>query len=317
MVESLISAFESIPPAVRTAVLMGGLVLFWAAEGAIPLFRFQYRRYRHAALNIVFTVTTLLVNLGLAFLIVSAARFASGHEFGLLYLASLPLWLHVLLGIMLLDLIGAYLIHWIEHRVRWMWKFHLIHHTDTNVDVTTALRHHPGESVFRALFTTLGVLVAGLPIGIVLLYQTLSALFSQFNHANIGLPDALDRALSLVIVTPNMHKVHHHYVQPLTDTNYGNIFSIWDRFFGTFAWVSDPKADLTFGIDTHMNPEEHDRLWNLFSIPFQAYRPPAGSKFSGLEDGTGVGPAPGHNPGHPSGRTARAGTGDNQPHEAS
>ena len=77
-----------------------------------------------------------------------------------------------------------------------------------------------------------------------------------------------------------MHKVHHHYVQPLTDTNYGNIFSIWDRLFGTFAWVNDPREELTYGIDTHMDPEEHDRLWNLFAIPFQAYRPPRGSKFS-------------------------------------
>lgn len=280
MLESLISSFESIPPAIRTLILVSGLVLFWAAEGAIPLFRFQYRRYRHAGLNIVFTLTTLIVNFGLAFLVVSAARFASGNEFGVLYLVGLPLWLHVVLGLMILDLVGAYVIHWIVHRVRWMWKFHLIHHTDTNVDVTTALRHHPGESVFRALFTTLGVLIAGLPIGIVLVYQTLSALFSQFNHANIGLPDRLDRALSWFLVTPNMHKVHHHFEQPLTDSNYGNIFSIWDRMFGTFAWVQDPRVDLTYGIDTHMNPEENDRLLNLFAIPFQAYRPPPGSKFA-------------------------------------
>ncbi|NNF03077.1 MAG: sterol desaturase family protein [Rhodothermales bacterium] len=277
--EFLISSFESIPPAIRTLILVSGLVLFWAAEGAIPLFRFQYRRYRHAGLNIVFTLTTLVVNFGLAFMIVSAARFSSAQDFGVLYVAELPLWLHVVFGIMVLDLVGAWLIHWIQHRIRWMWKFHLIHHTDTNVDVTTALRHHPGESAFRAVFTALGVLIAGLPIGIVLLYQTLSALFSQFNHANIGLPDRLDRALSWVIVTPNMHKVHHHFVQPLTDTNYGNIFSIWDRLFGTFAWVQDPQTELTYGIDTHMSPEEHDRLWNLLAIPFQSYRPPSGSKF--------------------------------------
>ena len=270
--------FETIPSSYRSLILTGGLVVFWMLEGSIPLFTASYRRYRHAGLNVVFTLTTLLVNLGLAFLIVAAADWASGARFGLLYIFSLPAWAHVVLGVMVLDFIGAWFIHWVEHKVRWMWKFHLIHHTDTHVDVTTALRHHPGESVFRAAFTVLAVVVAGTSIGVVILYQTLSALFSQFNHANIRLPATVDRTLSWVIVTPDMHKVHHHFVQPLTDTNYGNIFSIWDRLFGTFD--ATPASGVTYGIDTHMDPEENDRLGNLMKIPFQPYRPPKGSKFS-------------------------------------
>jgi sterol desaturase/sphingolipid hydroxylase (fatty acid hydroxylase superfamily) len=179
---------------------------------------------------------------------------------------------------MLLDFIGAWLVHWVEHKVKWMWKFHLIHHTDTTVDVTTGLRHHPGETVFRIFFTILGVFLVGVPIGIVMLYQSLSVLFAHITHANINMPVKVDKALSLVFVTPNMHKVHHHYTQPLTDTNYGNIFAIWDRVFGTFAEVDDIK-NLKYGIDTHMDPEENDRLGNLLKIPFQEYRPPVGSKF--------------------------------------
>ena len=271
--------FETIPPAYRTAALVGGLVFFWILESAIPLFSFSTHRIRHAALNIFFTLTTLVVNFSLAFLLVATADFTTSKQFGVLFLVSLPTWLHVLLGLMLLDLIGAYLIHWIEHRIKWLWKFHLIHHTDTRVDVTTGLRHHPGESVFRAAFTLLAVLVAGVPIGVVLLYQTISALFTQVTHANIKSPPAVDRLLSWVFVTPNMHKVHHHFSQPLTDTNYGNVLSIWDRLFGTFAEVED-TADLNYGIDTHMKPEENDELINLLAIPFQTYRAPAGSKFS-------------------------------------
>ena len=92
------------------------------------------------------------------------------------------------------------------------------------MDTTTANRHHPGESVVRLIFTTAAVLLTGAPMRLVFVYQPLSALPSQFNHANIELPRRANRLLGLVIVTPNMHHVHHHYVLPLSNTNYGNIF---------------------------------------------------------------------------------------------
>ncbi|MCZ6756650.1 MAG: sterol desaturase family protein [Bacteroidetes bacterium] len=277
--ESFMDFFETIPPTYRTAALVGGLMAFWMLESAIPLFSFSKHRIRHAALNIFFTLTTLVINFSFAFLLVASADYTTSNRIGVLYFISLPTWLHVVLGLMLLDLIGAYFIHWIEHRIKWMWKFHLIHHTDTHVDVTTGLRHHPGESVFRAAFTILGVLVAGVPIGVVLLYQTISALFTQITHANIKSPPAIDKVVSYVFVTPNMHKVHHHFSQPLTDTNYGNVLSIWDRIFGTFSEV-EKTTELHYGIDTHMKPEENNDLMNLLAIPFQEYRAPSGSKFS-------------------------------------
>jgi len=179
----------------------------------------------------------------------------------------------------MLDFISAYWIHYIQHQVKWMWKFHLIHHADTWVDTTTANRHHPGESVFRAVFTLIAVIVSGAPAWLVLLYQTLSAALSQFNHANIHLPKWLDNALGWVFVSPDMHKVHHHFTQPLTDSNYGNIFSFWDRLFGTYIKVNN-TTDLKYGIDTHMREEENNNMSNLLQLPFQPYRPPVGSKFS-------------------------------------
>ncbi len=283
MIESLIQFFETIPPAYRTGILVTGLLGFWILEGAVPMFSFKYEKVKHALLNIFFTLTTMVVNLGLAFLIVKAADFTTANQFGLLYLVDLPIWAHLILAVMLLDLVGAWLIHWIEHKIKFLWKFHLIHHSDTHVDVTTALRHHPGESIFRASFTTLGIIIAGVPIGMVFVYQTLSAIFAQLTHANVQTPKKIDRLLSYVFVTPAMHKVHHHYVQPLTDTNYGNIFAIWDRIFGTFAEVEDSQS-IKYGIDTHMKESEHSSIMNLLAIPFQKYRPPTTSKF-GSEEG--------------------------------
>ena len=271
--EKLVQYFEHIPSWHRSLILGGGLLLFWILEGVVPLVRMQYHKVRHAGLNLFFTLTTVIINFLFASLIILAADYCSRHHIGLLYLFRLPLWLFTLVGLMILDLIGAWLIHWLHHQVKVLWKFHLVHHSDTWVDTTTANRHHPGESVFRAIFTLLAVIVAGSPVWLVFLYQSLSALFSQFNHANISLPKWLDTALGWVIVSPDMHKVHHHYQRPLTDSNYGNIFSFWDRIFGTFKFVKDTKT-LHYGIDTHPEERENNRMGQLLGMPFQRYRPP-------------------------------------------
>lgn len=264
--------FSNIPSTHRSAILIGGLTFFMLLETAAPMFRWDYHRWRHLGTNMVFTLTTVLVNFVMAGILLFSSDFVANRHVGVLqWLPSLPLWLEILLGLLLLDLIGAWLVHWVQHKVRWMWRFHLIHHTDTHVDASSANRHHPGESVVRFVFTTIAVIVSGAPIYTVMLYQSMSAAMSQFNHANINLPAWLDRALGWLIVTPGMHRVHHHYRLPYTDSNYGNIFSIWDRFFGTYTMLDNEK--ITFGVDTHMDPAENDRLANLMSIPFQPYRP--------------------------------------------
>ena len=198
----------------------------------------EYNKTKHAFINITFTVITLIVNLFGAALILAAVKFNESNGTGLLNLATLPPWLYILLGLILMDLIGAWLIHWIQHKVKWLWKFHIIHHTDPNVDVTSGLRHHPGENIFRLLFTSLAVVVSGASFGLVMMYQTISAFFAHFSHANIQMPLAIDKAFSYIFVTPNFHKVHHHYIQPHTDSNYGNIFSIWDHLLRTTTSVN-------------------------------------------------------------------------------
>jgi sterol desaturase/sphingolipid hydroxylase (fatty acid hydroxylase superfamily) len=276
--EKIIFFFQHIQSWQRSLLLISGIVFFWIIEGIVPLFRFKYKKINHAGLNLFFTLTTVIINFAFALLIVRGSDYTSRHKIGALYLFNLPTWLFILTGLLIMDFISAWLIHWIEHKIKWMWKFHIIHHADTWVDTTTANRHHPGESVFRAVFTLIAVLVTGAPIWLVFLYQFLSVLFSQFNHANISLPKKFDDILSCVIVSPNMHKVHHHYVQPLTDTNYGNIFSFWDRIFGTYVHVEDVNT-LKYGIDIYMKEEENNRAKKLLKIPFDKYRPPVGAKF--------------------------------------
>ncbi len=264
--EALASYFASIPSSHRALILAGGIAFFWIWESASPLVRFRYAKWQHALPNLFFTATTIVVNFALAFVLLSASQWVVAHQFGVLFLApGLPLLAQLLIGLLLLDLIGAWLAHFVEHKVPPLWRLHLVHHSDTAVDTTSANRHHPGESVVRFVFTTLAVFVVGAPMWMVFLYQSLSVVLSQFNHANIALPPALDRALSYVIVSPDMHKVHHHYVLPYTDSNYGNLFSVWDRLFGTFTTLD--RSRIVYGIDTHMDPGEHTSVKALLTMP--------------------------------------------------
>jgi sterol desaturase/sphingolipid hydroxylase (fatty acid hydroxylase superfamily) len=276
--DQLIHYFSNIPSAHRSLILVGGITFFWTIESIVPLFTQKYNKWSHAGINIFFTLTTIIVNFFMAFILLRASDWAIANHFGILqWLPTMPKWVYMIVGLLLLDLIGAYFIHWTEHKVKWMWRFHLVHHTDTNVDTTSANRHHPGESVFRFIFTTMGAVLAGADMWVIMLYQSMSAALSQFNHSNIQFPAKLDHFLSYFLVTPSMHRVHHHYVLPQTDSNFGNIFSIWDRMFGTYMRMDNDK--IVYGIDTHTAPEEHSNIWSLLKIPFQKYRPPVGSKF--------------------------------------
>ena len=263
--DELINYFQNIPSLHRTLLLAGGITFFWLIESFIPLFHFTYNKWKHAGINIFFTFTTLIVNFAFAMLIILTSNWCLNNHFGLLQWMNFPPWLMLVLGLLLMDLIGAYCIHLIEHKVKWMWKFHMVHHADTHVDTTTANRHHPGESVFRAVFAIIAVLIIGAPIWLFMLYQTLSAVLSQFNHANIKMGALFDQVLGFIIVTPNMHRIHHHFIRPQTDSNYGNIFPFWDRLFGTY--IATPIEQIQYGLDV-LKDKNDESLSVQLKIPF-------------------------------------------------
>lgn len=271
--ETILNYFETIPSLHRSLILVGGITFFWVLEGLVPLFRFSYKKWKHALPNFFFTLTTIVINFTLAFVLLKTSDWVVVNNFGIInWLPEMPLWAYIVLGVLLLDFIGAYLAHYVEHKVKPLWMIHLVHHTDHNVDTTTANRHHPLESILRFAFTLIGVLIIGTPIGIVMLYQSLSLVATQFTHANIKLPKNLDKILSWVIVSPDMHKVHHHYVLPYTDSNYGNIFSVWDRIFGTF--MSLDRNSIIYGVDTFPDEIENGSINGLLKQPFHEYRRP-------------------------------------------
>ena len=271
--ETIINYFETIPSSHRSIILVGGITFFWLLEGLLPLYKFSYKKWKHAIPNLFFTLTTVIINFALAFLLLKTSDWVKANSFGIInWLPEMSLWLYVLLGVLLLDFFGAYLAHFVEHKIKPLWMVHLVHHTDHKVDTTTANRHHPLESMIRFAFTLFGVFIVGTPIAIVMLYQSLSLISTQFTHANIKLPRIIDRTLSYIIVSPDMHKVHHHNLLPYTDSNYGNIFSIWDRLFNTYQYLDREK--IVYGVDTFPDEKINSNLFELLKQPFQKYRKP-------------------------------------------
>ncbi|TGK33773.1 sterol desaturase family protein [Leptospira gomenensis] len=251
----------------RSLFLIGGFVLAWSLELVFGRSKNPKDKLVHSGINLIFWLSTLVINLVFAGSIVTIGFFSMERGFGILQIFELQGWIAVLVSILFLDFFAVYFTHFLEHKIPFLWRFHVVHHSDVSVDVSTALRHHPGEALLRAFTTALGAGILGAPIEILIFYQTLSGLFAQITHIDVRLPDRLERILSLVLITPGAHKIHHHFKRPYTDRNYGNIFSFWDRLFGTFSITELPRV--VYGIDVLKNPFTRERnIARLMILPF-------------------------------------------------
>jgi sterol desaturase/sphingolipid hydroxylase (fatty acid hydroxylase superfamily) len=270
MYQRLIDYFQTLEkhPLERMAYLVAGMLLLWLVEGAIPLLSLQYKKnkWRHASVNFSFTVIHLIIHTGFAVLIVLISDFCRENNLGLVHWLNASVFWTIVISFLVLDFFGGWLVHLVQHKTYFLWRFHVIHHSDNNVDVTTGLRHHPIESVLRGIFFLMGVTLAGAPMYAVMIFQTLLVLSTQFTHANIRLPNWLDRPLSYFIVSPNMHKVHHHWQQPYTDSNYGAVLSIWDRMLGTYQHLDHSK--IKYGLDRYYPNDRDENFSLLMRKPF-------------------------------------------------
>jgi sterol desaturase/sphingolipid hydroxylase (fatty acid hydroxylase superfamily) len=246
----------------RLLLLILGCAVLWSLESIIPLYRGGEGGVRRALPNVGLTVLLLLTNLALSFAAAWACAVSQRET-------PMPAWLHAVAGIAALDLF-AYVAHVLLHKMPLAWRFHRVHHSDEAVDVTTAFRQHPGETVWRVLWQLPAIVLFGLPLWIVVIYLTVSAANAQLEHANIRFSETLDRWLRVLFVTPNMHKVHHSRLQPETDSNYSNIFSVWDRVFGTYTSRVDFRT-LRYGLDDLDDLDDLDgraKLVALLRMPF-------------------------------------------------
>ncbi len=245
--EDFLALFENMPAIQKLIWVVACLLFVWILEAIIPLVRHDYKKWKHDGVNLVFLSFSLVINVIVGIATVGVFFWVSESNIGLLQMVELPFLVELLIAVMALDFIAQYVVHYMLHRVKWMWKFHMVHHSDTKVDATTGTRHHPGDYLLRECFAIATVVVFGIPVSFYVFYRICTIFFTYVSHANISLPTWLDKPLSYMFITPNVHKFHHHFERPWTDTNFGNIFSLWDRIFGTFVY-DDPRK-IKYGLD--------------------------------------------------------------------
>jgi len=226
-----------------------------------PLFKGGFRSWAHSRTNLVFLATLIIINGIFGLLTMGLFTWIDATGWGLLNQVEWTPWLELLVTVMAFDLISQYLAHLTVHRVKPLWRIHLVHHSDTHVDATTGTRLHPLDFITRESFAVLAVFIMGAPLAFYLFYRILTIAFTYFNHSNLSLPLALDKAISWVIISPNTHKFHHHFEEPWTDRNFGNIFSIWDRVFGTFEYGDVEK--IVYGLDVTDDRKADDLAYQM------------------------------------------------------
>lgn len=230
----------------------------------------------------IVALNTVLLRLLFPAAAVGMALFASEHGWGIFNYLQAPFALALVASVVALDL-AIYFQHVMFHAVPALWRLHRVHHADLDFDVTTGARFHPVEIVLSMLIKFAVIAVLGAPAVAVILFEVLLNATAMFNHGNVRIPAALDRILRWLIVTPDMHRVHHSVERDETDSNFGFNLSVWDRLFGTYR--DQPRAGheaMTIGIPGFRDPKQCATLPGMLAIPFRgAKRPPA----VGLEPG--------------------------------
>lgn len=260
---------------VRLGVFIGIFLVMAIAEALLPRRDRLQSRTRRWSTNIgMVIIDSLVVRFTFPLVAVGAAAIAQEKGWGLLNLIDAPLWAEALAAIIVLD--GAiYLQHVIAHKVPIFWQLHQVHHADRDLDVSSGARFHPIEIVLSMAYKMVIVVALGAsPLAVIIFEIVLNAM-AMFNHANFDLGPRIDRWLRMIIVTPDMHRVHHSVIRNETDSNYGFNLSIWDRLFRTYR--PQPKLghiDMVIGLPPHQNDNPSNLLWSLL-LPFKRLKKPA------------------------------------------
>lgn len=246
------------------------LALLWIGEGAAPMFHHDGARLRHRLRNLSLGMLNAVVTgAGFAALTYAAVQTLARHDLGLLRVTDLHWAFEWAIAFCLIDF-SHYLFHVAAHHVPALWRMHLVHHHDHDIDVTSAMRFHTIEIAIQCTLMLAVYAIIGASMGQILLYEAVLLPVAMFHHANVAISEPIDRVLRLLIVTPRMHWVHHSRWQPETDSNFAAVLSIWDRLFGSYRWRRDPRT-IDFGLDGY-DDERSRTLAGMLAAPFEPVR---------------------------------------------
>ena len=250
----------------QTAIFAIVISLLWTVEKLV-LAEPAAWKLRHAAVNSFFVLSALPIELVCSVICMALAGWMTSHHYGLVSLLpwSDSPWVKYGVMFLVLDLLD-YVYHFTMHHIPQFWRFHLVHHTDHVVDASTTVREHPGETGIRNLFLFVWILLTGASFEVLILRQTAQTVCTILAHSSFRLPERPARVLGWLFITPNLHHVHHHFELPYTNCNYGDVFSFWDRLFGTFATLR--AEDTVFGLDTHFDDPGTETCLGMIAMPF-------------------------------------------------
>lgn len=253
---------------IQLGLFIALILSLWLAELMISIKPWK-DKWKHTRLNLLFVSTALPLQLSLALLVLFVSEWTTVQRWGILYLMPWPdsAWIKYFFGFFLMDFF-EYVYHRMMHKVHNFWKFHMVHHSDAEVDVSTTIREHPGETILRVTYLSLMVFLSGASLGLLAIRQTVQTISNLFAHTNLMLSPKMDKLLGKLFITPNLHHVHHHFKLPYTDCNYGDVLSIWDRMFGTYT----EKKDIRYGVDV-LEVNHDTGFLSLIKAPWQDHGP--------------------------------------------
>ena len=241
----------------------GAIVLFGAIEFLFPQFPEAADRARRWPTNFGLGILNGLIVSAVPVASVGAAQWAAAHDLGLLNWMGASWWL-ALPCTLLVKSLAQYAFHRFCHAQPLFWRLHRVHHCDVHLDVSSALRTHPLEMIASSAFVIPVAVLFGLSPVVLAAYETVEVFVNMLTHANLRIPSAIERPARWLLVTPGLHRLHHSAVQAETDSNYGNVFSFWDRLFGTYRGeASAPAATFRFGLDDVDRERAGDLAWQL------------------------------------------------------
>ena len=248
----------------RLGVFISILLLMMAAEALFPRKTRVMGRPRRWTSNLLLSVIDgLFVRLLFPIVAVGVAAISAENNWGLFNMTALPIWLEVTLAIIILDML-IYWQHVASHHIPFLWALHKVHHADRDIDVTTGSRFHPVEIGLSMIYKMMLVLLLGAPVLAVIVFEIILNGCAMFNHSNLRLPLAFDRALRRFIVTPDMHRVHHSATAVETNSNYGFSLSIWDRLFRSYtAQPAKGHDDMVIGLEEYQSRAPASLSWSL------------------------------------------------------
>ena len=253
----------------RLGVFFTLLVLFLLWETVLPKRPWRLSRTSRWTNHLLLSaINTIIVRLVIPVTAAAYALTLEANGFGLLNWLQIPLWVTVVAGVLILDL-AIYAQHVWFHKLEFFWRFHRMHHADLDFDVTTGIRFHPIEIVISMLIKFAVISLLGPPAIAVVIFEILLNATSLFNHSNIKIPTGIDRYLRLLLVTPDMHRVHHSEIRKETDSNFGFNLPWWDRIFGTYRdQPQEGHLGMSIGLSI-FRAEQENRLDKLITQPFR------------------------------------------------